>query len=242
MNIHFFSLYAEKIEDYLTRGIIGRAIENKQVSISAQCLRDFAELPHKKVDDYPFSNKKGMLLKYDVLKRALDSVDSDTHFIMPDPSGKHFNHTHAKVLSQKKKLCFISPAYEGVDARIFEQFKINRFSVGDFILTNGDTPSILMAEAIIRYLPGVLGCADCVEDDSILSGLLEAPQFCAPRSIDQMPVPDVLLSGHHQEIDRWKLKQSLRQTLYKRPDLINQFSFSETLVKIIDQIIMEDTQ
>ena len=114
--------------------------------------------------------------------------------------------------------------------------------MGDFILTNGDTPSVLMAEAIIRYLPGVLGCADCVEDDSILSGLLEAPQFCAPRSIDQMPVPDVLLSGHHQEIDRWKLKESLRQTLYKRPDLINQFSFSETLVKIIDQIIMEDTQ
>lgn len=242
MNIHFFSLYSEKIESFLNRGIIGRAIETKQVEVTAQCLRDFADLPHKKVDDYPFSNRKGMLLKYDVLKSALGSVGSDTHFIMPDPSGTLFNHTHAKALSQKKKLCFISPAYEGVDARIFKRYKIDRFSLGDFILTNGDTPSVLMAEAIIRYLPGVLGCADCVEDDSILSGLLEAPQFCAPRSIDQMPVPDVLLSGHHQEIDRWKLKQSLRQTLYKRPDLINQFSFSETLVKIIDQIIMEDTQ
>ncbi|MEC8677341.1 MAG: tRNA (guanosine(37)-N1)-methyltransferase TrmD, partial [Candidatus Margulisiibacteriota bacterium] len=212
MHIHFFSLYAEKIDNFINRGIIGRTIESKQVEITSQSLRDFAPLPHRKVDDYPFSNRKGMLLKYDVLKSALDSVGSDVHFIMPDPSGKLFNHTDAKALSQKNKLCFISPAYEGVDARIFEQFKIDRFSVGDFILTNGDTPSVLMAEAIIRYLPGVLGCADCVEDDSILSGLLEAPQFCAPRSIDQMPVPDVLLSGHHQEIDRWKLKQSLRQT------------------------------
>ena len=110
------------------------------------------------------------------------------------------------------------------------------------ILSNGDTPILLMIEAIARYISGVLGRQDCIEDDSILSGLIEAPQFCAPRSIDQMGVPDVLLSGHHQEIDRWKLKQSLRRTLYFRPDLMNQFSFSETLVKIIDQLILEDTQ
>ena len=102
MHIHFFSLYAEKIDNFINRGIIGRTIESKQVEITSQSLRDFAALPHRKVDDYPFSNRKGMLLKYDVLKSALDSVSSDVHFIMPDPSGQLFNHTHAKALSQKR--------------------------------------------------------------------------------------------------------------------------------------------
>ena len=183
-----------------------------------------------------------MLLRYDVLKRALSDAPENTTFVMPDPKANKFTYKHANELSKHRNLTFISPAYEGVDDRIFNAFTIQRYSVGDFILSNGDTPILLMIEAILRYIPGVLGCKDCIEDDSILSGLIEAPQYCAPRSIDQMGVPEVLLSGHHQEIDRWKLKQSLRRTLYFRPDLMNQFSFSETLVKIIDQLIMEDTQ
>ncbi len=242
MNISLIGLYTDQLVNYLNRGVIGRAIDSGKINLNARQLRDFSDPPHHKVDDYPFSNRKGMLIKYDVLKKALNQSSKNTTFVMPDPSGPIFNYKDAKALSLKEDITFISPAFEGVDARIFESFSIHRFSVGDFILPNGDTPILLMVETILRYLPGVLGSIDCIEDDSILSGLLESPQFCAPRSIDQMDVPEVLLSGHHQEIDRWKTKQSLKRTLYCRPDLINDFSFSQTLVNIIDQVILEDTQ
>ncbi|MEK9727711.1 MAG: tRNA (guanosine(37)-N1)-methyltransferase TrmD [Candidatus Margulisiibacteriota bacterium] len=242
MNIQYIGLYHEYILPFLKRGVIGRAFESSLINMTTISLRDYADPPHYKVDDYPFSNRKGMLLRYDVLKRALNDVPSSSLLIMPDPKGAPFTFKEAKYFSKQSNLTFISPAYEGVDERIFSTFDIQVFSLGDFVVPNGDTPILLMIESILRYLPGVLGRSECIEDDSILSGLLEAPQYCSPRSIDQMGVPEVLLSGHHQEIDRWKLIQSLRRTLYMRPDLMNQFSFSETLVKIIDQIVMEDTQ
>ncbi|RAP24984.1 tRNA (guanosine(37)-N1)-methyltransferase TrmD [Candidatus Marinamargulisbacteria bacterium SCGC AG-343-K17] len=242
MKISFLTLYQNELDGFFRRGVIDKAIQSGILSVNTIQLRDYSDPPHHKVDDYPFSNRKGMLLRFDVLQKALNDAPDDVTFIMPDPKGPKFSYKDARDLSQKSHIYFISPAYEGVDARIFDAFSIQSYSMGDFIVPNGDSSSVLMAEAVARYLPGVLGCADCLEDDSILSGLLEAPQFSSPRSIDQMHVPDVLLSGHHQEIDRWKLTQSLRQTLYARPDLMNQFSFDQTLVKMIDQIIMEDVE
>ena len=244
MKLSILSLYPDAIKGFLNRGVIGRAITDRVIDVTATDLRTFADPPHHKVDDYPFSNRKGMLLRSDILKRGIDAVASQAPitWIMPDPAGLSFDYKIAKSLSSSSHLGFISPAYEGVDARIFDMVDIHRYRTCDVVVPNGDTPIMLMIEAIVRYLPGVLGSSDCIEDDSILSGLLEAPQFCAPRSIDQMGVPEVLLSGHHQEIGAWKLKQSLRRTLYARPDLINEFSFSKTLVNIIDQIITEDTQ
>ena len=242
MKISFLTLYQRELDTFFRRGIIDRAIHSGVLSVDTIQLRDYADPPHHKVDDYPFSNRQGMLLRFDVLKKALMDAPKGVRFIMPDPKGQPFHFSDAKSLSTVPHLYFISPAYEGVDARIFDAFDITLYSMGDFIVPNGDSSSVLMAEAIARYIPGVLGCADCLEDDSILSGLLEAPQYSSPRSIDQMDVPDVLLSGHHQEIDRWKLIQSLRQTLFCRPDLMNQFSFDQTLVKMIDQIIMEEAQ
>ncbi len=242
MKISFLTLYQKELDVFFRRGVIDRAIQSGRLSMNAIQLRDYSDPPHYKVDDYPYSHRKGMLLRFDVLKKALDDAPEGVTFLMPDPKGKRFRHSDAKALSKKEHVYFISPAYEGVDARIFDAFSIQLFSMGDFIVPNGDSSAIVMAEAIARYIPGVLGCADCIEDDSILSGLLEAPQYSSPRSIDQMEVPDVLLSGHHQEIDRWKLTQSLRRTLYFRPDLMNRFSFDQTLVKMVDQIIMEDVE
>ena len=242
MQISVIGLYVDQLISYINRGVVGRYINNQHLTLKGISLRDFADPPHYKVDAYPYANRKGMLLRSDVLHRAIQSVPHHPLIIIPDPIGEPFDFNVAKSLSKQSHLLFVSPAYEGVDDRIFQMASIRRYSVGDFIVPNGDTPVALMIEAIVRYLPGVLGRDDCVEDDSILSGLLESPQYCAPRSIDQIDVPDVLLSGHHQEIDRWKQHQSLRRTLYKRPDLLNRFSFSKTLVKMIDQIILEDTQ
>ncbi len=242
MKLSFLSLYADAVHDFINRGVVGKAINASILDIESIQLRDYSDPPHHKVDDYPFSNRQGMLLRFDILKKALSKAPKNATFVMPDPKGSRFTYQNAQVLAKKQHVYFISPAFEGVDARLFDAFDIQLFSLGDFIIPNGDSAAVLMAEAIVRYLPGVLGCADCVNDDSILSGLLEAPQFCPPRSIDQMGVPDVLLSGHHQEIDRWKLTQSIRRTLYSRPDLMNRFSFNQMLVKIVDQVIMEDIQ
>ncbi len=242
LKISFLSLYSQQLTSFFERGIISRAIENNHLTVEYKNLRDFSDPPHHKVDDYPFSNKKGMLLKYDVLNKAIKSFETKPIIIMPDPKGVAFKAEHAKMISDQSHVVFLSPAFEGVDDRIFSKFDIHRYSMGDFILLNGDAPSMMMAEAAVRYLPNILGCSDCVEDDSILTGLLEAPQFTAPRSIDQLDVPEVLLSGNHREIDRWKYKQSLYHTLFTRPDLINGFKFDKKSVNIVDQIIMEDIE
>lgn len=241
MNISYFGLYLDAVLSYIHRGVVGRAISSGIISFNAVSLSDHTHSTHRRVDDYPFSSRRGMLMRYDVLKRAVETVPSAT-LIMPDPSGERFDFRHAQRLSTHDHIAFISPAFEGVDARIFDEFSIQRYSLGDFILPNGDTPIMAMFEAIVRYIPGVVGRSDCVTDDSILLGLLEAPQFCPPRCVDKRAVPDVLLSGHHSKIQEWKQRQQLRRTLYHRPDLLNEFSFSESLVNIMDEIILEDTK
>jgi tRNA (guanine37-N1)-methyltransferase len=238
MQVSFISLYVDQIASFFERGVIKRAIEDAIFDVSYIDLRSYAPLPHRKVDDYPYSHRQGMLLKADILKPAIDALSPGTTLLMPDPKGPIFDYSVAKSLSKLDKIAFVCPAYEGVDERIFDLVDIQRYSLGDFIVPTGDSPAVLMAEAVVRYLPGVLGCAECVDNDSILSGLLEAPHYTAPRTIDQLGVPDVLLSGNHGEIQRWKQRQSLRQTMFFRPDLINRFKFSPKLVKLIDDIIV----
>ena len=239
MTFYFITLYPDQIRAFFNRGILGRAIEQGKLAIECIDLRSFSDPPHHKVDDYPFSNRKGMLLKADVLSRAMNSV-GDYPIIMPDPKGAEFNFNDAKVLAQNDSIVFICPSYEGVDQRIFDMAKIQPFRIADAIVPTGDSPAVFMAEAIARYLPDMLGCSDCVENDSILSGLLEAPQYTSPREYGGHMVPDVLLSGNHGVIDDWKMRQSLAQTLFLRPDLINGFNFQENLVTMLDQIVLEE--
>ena len=239
MKITFLTLYPDSVYSFINRGIIKRAIDQSRLTIECVDLRSFSNPPHFKVDDYPFSNRKGMLLRADILNKALDSFSVDK-MIMPDPKGCQFNYEIARNLSTELSLLFICPAFEGVDQRILDMNLIETYSVADVIVPTGDSPAVFMAEAIIRYLPDMLGCEDCVENDSILSGLLEAPQFTTPRCINGLNVPDVLISGNHGKIDEWKQLESLRRTLFFRPDLINVFNFNEKLVTMVDQIILED--
>lgn len=206
--------------------------------MSCNNIRSFAQDAHKTVDDAPFSSKKGMLFKLNVLCRVLESCP-DAVLVMPDPKGVLFDHTHAKTLSNQSHCAFISPAFEGVDDRIFELFSIQRYRLADAITLNGDAAVAFMMESVVRFVPGVVGRSDCVMDDSIVSGLLEYPQYTAPRSFRGQSVPDVLVSGHHQQIDDWKRRQQLRLTMFHRPDLLNHFEFSKKLVKMMDQVVME---
>mgnify|MGYP001227616170 CR=1 FL=1 len=239
MNITFITLYPDQLSAFLNRGVLKKAIESGTIVIECINLRSFADEPHYAVDDYPYSKRQGMVLKPDILQAAIASVPHST-IIMPDPKGHMFDHHRANSLSKDASLLFVCPAFEGVDERVFDLFNIERYRVADVIVPTGDTPAVVMAESIIRYLPDVLGCSQCVENDSLLSGLLEAPHYTSPKIIESLGVPDVLLSGHHSKIEDWKMAQSLSQTLFSRPDLINLFNFNEKLVTMIDQIVMED--
>ncbi len=236
----FISLYEREISTFFERGILKKAIDNQYINSTYINLRNYAEHPHYKVDDYPYSNKQGLILKYDVMKLALMESANNAVIIYPDPKGVSFTYKQAKLLSLESKITFLSGAFEGVDERIFSEFNIQRYSIGDFVIPNGDSAAIVMAEAIARNVPGVVGCSDCVLDDSIVSGLLEFPQFTAPRQVDGHIVPEVLYSGNHSMVDDWRQREQLKLTLLKRPDLINLFNFNEKLVTIMDQVIMED--
>jgi tRNA (guanine37-N1)-methyltransferase len=240
MKLSFLTLYDQALRQFFDRGVVHRAIELGIIELDVIQWRNFSKKPHFKVDSPPFSKRTGMVLRYDVLAEALRCASSNAVFVMPDPKGERFNYRHAAEMSKMPHVYFISPAFEGVDERVFKSFDIRLFSMGDFIVMNGDSSAVVMAEAIVRNVSGVVGNFDSTHDESILSGLLESPHYTHPRSIDQMDVPDVLLSGHHQEIDRWKKKQSIRRTLYARPDLLNSFSVDKAMVKEIDTILLED--
>lgn len=222
MNITFVTLFPELIKEYFGKGILKRAQDNKVFSVNTVDLRGFAQDKHSKVDDYPFAHRKGMLLKADVLRDAICSIPNYevSQIIYTSPKGKRLDHTVAKELSeQHQDLIVIVGYYEGVDERLFDMFDIVSISVGDYVLTSGELPSLTIVESLVRYLPGVLGNKECVNAESVMSGVLEAPQYTQPRDIEGLTVPDVLLSGHHQNIEVWERECALELTLFKRPDL-----------------------
>lgn len=240
MNITFITLFPELIEGYFGKGILKRAQDNNVFSVSTVDLRQFAQDKHNKVDDYPFAHKKGMLLKADVVIGAIKSIPNyeNALIIYTSPKGKRLDHTVAKGLSdQQRNIIMIIGYYEGLDERVFEEFDITTISVGDYVLTSGELPALTIVEALVRYLPGVLGNKECITEESVMSGVLEAPQYTQPREVAGHSVPDVLLSGHHQKVAEWERAQALEQTLFKRPDLFAKLTPSETDHKLTTIII-----
>lgn len=222
MDIKVISLFPEALESALIKGILKRALSEKKYSIEWIQLRDFALDKHQKVDDEPFGHTHGMLLKVDVLYNAITSIHNyqNYHLIYPCPKGKKFDHTLARDLSEKKGLIFIIGYYEGVDERIFELLPIQRLSMGDFVLMSGELPALTMIEAILRFIPGVLGNKASIYDESIMSGALEAPRYTHPREFMGKEVPEVLRSGNHKAIADWEKAQSDALTQTLRPDLL----------------------
>lgn len=240
MNISFITLFPELIHAYFDKGILKRAQDNNVFSVHTVDLRDFAQDKHNKVDDYPFAHRKGMLLKADVLSDAITSIPGygDAQIIYTSPKGKPLDYSVAKAFSsQQKDLIVIIGYYEGVDERIFDLFEITSISVGDYVLTSGELPAMTIVESIVRYLPGVLGNKDCISEESVMSGVLEAPQYTQPRVVKGVDVPDVLLSGHHQHIETWEREQALALTLFKRPDLYAKLDESKSDKHLTTKII-----
>lgn len=223
MKIDILTLFPEFFQNMLTFSIIGRAIEKNIVAINCINIRDFSKDKHKKVDDYPFGGGPGMVMQPGPIFDALCSVKSDnSKVIYLSPQGKRLNQEIANYLSKEENLILLCGHYEGIDNRIIDNYIDEEISIGDYVLTGGEIPALVLIDAITRLLPGVLSTDESFTDESHYDGLLEYPQYTRPREFNGINVPDILLSGDHKKIAEWRKDESMRVTLDKRPDLIDE--------------------
>ena len=215
-----FTLYPKIFPGLLNEGLYGKALKEKIWNLEIVNIRDFALDKHKTVDDNPYGGGSGMLIRPDVLSNSIDQkTNSSEKIIYLSPKGKLFNQDIAKSLSQLNTINLICGHFEGVDQRVIEKRNIEELSIGDFILSGGETAAFVVLDSILRLIPGVIGNEKSVSDESFENGLLEYPQFTKPQIWEKNGVPEVLLSGDHAKIKDWRLSQSEAITRDRRPDL-----------------------
>lgn len=237
MRIDYLTLFPAMFEGVLNQSILKRAQEKDLLQVNTVDFRHFAENKHNQVDDYPFGGGQGMVLKPEPIFNAMDSIErtEDTRVILMCPQGRPFTQAIANELSQAEHLVFICGHYEGYDERIREHLVTDEISMGDYVLTGGELPAMVMTDAVVRLLPDVLGNQQSHMDDSFQDGLLEFPQYTRPRIYKDMNVPDVLLSGNHAHIDNWRHEQKILRTWEKRPDLLEQYPLTKKDQEIIER-------
>jgi len=215
-----FTLYPEIFPGPLNKGLYGKALSNKIWNLDIINIRDSAKDKHKTVDDTPFGGGSGMLIKPDVLARSIDQhVNKSEKIFYLSPKGKLFNQKTAKSLSKEHCVNLICGHFEGVDQRLLETRNIEEISIGDYILSGGETAAFVIVDSILRLIPGILGNEESVHEESFENGLLEYPQYTKPQLWEEKNVPEVLLSGDHSKIKDWRLSQSEAITRHRRPDL-----------------------
>ena len=243
MRIDIVSLFPEMFEGPLGTSILKRAREANLLTISVTNPRDFTVDKHHIVDDYPFGGGSGMVMKPDPVFWAVESLTADEalqrRVILMCPGGERFTQEKAKELAEYDQLILVCGHYEGVDERVRLHLVDEALSIGDYVLTGGELPSMVVTDAIARMLPGVLGACDAAEQDSFYSGLLEYPQYTRPREFRGWEVPEVLVSGDHAKIARWRRKESLKNTLLRRPDLLEHFPLTKEDAKLLAEIRTE---
>ena len=220
LTARIFTLYPEVFPGPLNKGLYGKALSEKKWKLETINIRDYAIDKHKTVDDTPYGGGSGMLIKPDVLANSLDeNINHDEKIIYLSPKGKLFNQEKAKLLSTEKSINLICGHFEGVDQRIIESRNIEEISIGDFVLSGGETAAFILLDAILRLIPGIIGNKESVNEESFENGLLEYPQYTKPQIWEEKNVPNVLLSGDHAKIKDWRLSQSEAITRDRRPDL-----------------------
>ena len=224
MNFHVLTLFPEMIEQGMNTSIIGRAIAGGYLTVQAVNIRDFAFNKHQKVDDYPYGGGAGMLMQAEPVYLAYESVEKKIgkkpRVIYLTPQGRVFHQEMAREFAREEDLVFLCGHYEGIDERVLEEIVTDYVSIGDYVLTGGELPAMVMMDSISRMVPGVLSNQESGETESFSGGLLEYPQYSRPEEWHGRKVPPVLLSGHHANIDAWRREQSLMRTAKYRPDLL----------------------
>lgn len=224
MNYHVLTLFPEMIENGMNTSIIGRAITKGLLSLEAINIRDFAFNKHQKVDDYPYGGGAGMLMQAEPVYLSYESIAErigrKPRVIFLTPQGKTFNQDMAKEFALEEDLVFLCGHYEGIDERVLEEIVTDYVSIGDYVLTGGELPAMVMMDSISRMVPGVLNNQESGETESFSGNLLEYPQYSRPEEWHGKKVPEVLLSGHHANVDKWRREQSIIRTAKWRPDLL----------------------
>ncbi|KXA13403.1 tRNA (guanine-N(1)-)-methyltransferase [Fusobacterium equinum] len=234
MKITVLTLFPDFFSAFQSKSIIGRAIEMGKVEIVIRDIRDYCYDKHKQADDMPFGGGAGMVMKPEPLFRAL--ADCSGKVIYTSPQGEKFSQKMALDLSEESELVIIAGHYEGIDERVIEEKVDMEISIGDYVLTGGELPAMVMMDSIIRLLPGVIR-RESYENDSFFQGLLDYPQYTRPADYEGCKVPEILLSGHHKKIEEWRFYQSVKRTLERRPDLLQGRVWTKQEKKILGELI-----
>lgn len=239
MKFDILTLFPNMFDAVLGDSIIGRAQEKNIIQINTINIRDFSTDKHRRVDDYPYGGGHGMVMQpqpiYDAYKYITKDLEYKPKVIYVTPSGKRFDQNIAKEFSTNNHLIILCGHYEGVDQRIIDEIVTHEISIGDYVLTGGEIPAMVLIDCISRFIPGVLGNDESAKEESFTSGLLEYPQYTRPPLWNTREVPSVMLSGHHANIQKYQSQQSLIKTIKNRPDLIHESDLDDEDIKFIEE-------
>lgn len=233
MIFDIMTLFPDLVNYVLSESVIGRAQKSGAIEVNCHNIRDYSEDKHRRVDDTPYGGGKGMLMAappiYNCYRHIIDSREDQpsTRVVYMSPSGKLLDQRVAENLATYERIIVLCGHYEGVDRRIIDEIVDEEISIGDYVLTGGEIPACILVDSVARLVDGVLSDPECYENESISSGLVEYPQYTRPYEFHGVKVPDVLISGHHENIDKWRRAEALRLTLENRPDVIERFGKKE---------------
>lgn len=231
MRIDILTLFPEMCNAYLSESIIGRARKSGKVQIECKDIRNYTKDKHRRVDDTPYGGGMGMIMQvepvFDCFEALCSEIGERPHLIYLTPQGKTLTQQRVKELSKMNNIALLCGHYEGIDERVIEELRPEEISVGDYVLTGGELPALILADSISRMLPGVLSDDECFTDESHFSSLLEYPQYTRPYEWHGRSVPDVLLTGHHANVEKWRREKSLERTLERRPDMLEKADLSK---------------
>jgi len=241
MKMDILTLFPDAFKNILNVSIVKRGREKGLIDIQIHNIRDFSHDKHRRVDDYPFGGGMGLILKPEPLFEAIEHVKKEySKVIYLSPQGKVYNQKMAHLLSKEKHLILICGHYEGIDQRVIDKLVDEEISIGDYILTGGEIPAMVVIDSIVRLIPGVLGSEESVMDESFSEGLLEYPQYTRPRIYRGLEVPEVLLSGNHEEIRKWRRKKAIEKTFKVRPDLISNVFINQDEIEYLKELFKDN--
>jgi tRNA (guanine37-N1)-methyltransferase len=235
MKFTLLTLFPDLAEVYFKTSIMGRAVEKGLVDYRVINFRDYARDRHRSCDDYPYGGGPGMILKAEPLGAAMEALEQRGRVIFPSPSGRLFTQETARRLSQEESLVFICGRYEGLDQRFIDEYIDEEICLGDYILSSGEIAALVIIDGIFRLLDGVIS-QDSLREESFAEGFLEYPQYTRPEVFMGRRTPEILLSGHHENIRRWRLKKALEKTLKNRPDLLTGREWNKEIREIIEEL------